>query len=560
VDDNKKYTASSIPPRDARPAQGIGSPAKPGPSSAPLFTNTEFAEIEYESAIHKSTPGETQRCGTTSAPQAQSIGPRTIDPIRETFYSMRSLASGTPLARNDAGLFYKQAKFMEDFSDEFYGFAKFSMYYPYYQHMGYEQLRTYFTWRTNVRRGNIYPTSLSYVFLYMYELLSNIGVNSPADGLDKLMTIWRACRDNEPSLDQYLPPWLKDYHIYYELPYPFADFVNEHHLQNHYPPELFLFEPGTENALTAWNNLSSYDVTKSKFYAAGNESLLKDCFSAVLRSIHKLCTNHNIRVEDLFIYGVSKGTPWYPFQRALFMHGLGQPDRQVNMPGREFYSYNDNRWFANIPIYYSDRKELAGYIIKKTEACLRRAVGYRFKITADPGAASQSFQPLKSLGIPPATLSGVIEKTVADFHRDSTRTVVVVDHDTLARIRKESLGTQDKLIVPEDDAPHTLAAAPGECNMPAFPQPQTESHGPVPDVWAALKDALNAAERDALSLALRGDTNIKAFADKHGVMLEVLADNINEKAADIIGDNIVTLDETITIYDDYRENVAEIVG
>jgi hypothetical protein len=75
---------------------------------------------------------------------------------------------------------------------------------------------------------------------------------------------------------------------------------------------------------------------------------------------------------------------------------------------------------------------------------------------------------------------------------------------------------------------------------------------------------LSDTELAALSLALRGGADrhvhMKKFADQRGLMLEVLADGINEKATDIIGDNILTVDETITIYDDYRDNVANIAG
>ena len=61
------------------------------------------------------------------------------------------------------------------------------MYFPDYQSMGYEQLRTY-TWRTNVRKGVIRKTSFSYVFVYLYELLNNVGV---ADCRDGSLSFWR---------------------------------------------------------------------------------------------------------------------------------------------------------------------------------------------------------------------------------------------------------------------------------------------------------------------------------------------------------------------------------
>ena len=114
----------------------------------------------------------------------------------------------------------------------------------------------------------------------------------------------------------------------------------------------------------------------------------------------------------------------------------------------------------------------------------------------------------------------------------------------------EARGTQDKLTVP-DDAPVELAAP------PPVEAPRAVSCDEAADGWAALREALDAVERAALSLALRGDTaGVKALANANGVMLEVLADGINEKAADLVGDNILSLDDGISIYDDYRDKIA----
>jgi len=38
-----------------------------------------------------------------------------------------------------------------------------------------------------------------------------------------------------------------------------------------------------------------------------------------------------------------------------------------------------------------------------------------------------------------------------------------------------------------------------------------------------------------------------------------LADSINEKAVDFIGDNLLEMDDEMIIYDEYRENIAEMV-
>ena len=457
---------------------------------------------------------------------------------------MRSLAAGNPFARNDAALFYRQAKFMEDFSDDYRGFAQFSMYYPYYQHMGYEQLRTYFTWRTKARQGDIRQTSLSYVFLYIYELLSDVGADNASDGADRLMALWNGYREYEFALDRYLPMWLKDYHIYYELPYSFSDFVHGHELRGYYP-ELFLFDAGAGDRLALWNSLSFYNITKSRFYADGNEALLSGCFERVLDAVDELCRSQNTRIETVFSLGVDAAFVWRPFQRALFHNWLIQPDRTVEIPGGGIYSCVDNRWTANTIIHETKRKELIGYLLKKAEACLRCAVKYKYKITVNPGIFVYDF---KKTGIPFDEFDRTVEKAVSEFYRDLSRTVVNVNPDNLAVIRSEALGTRDKLTVPEEAAPPAPALV--------FPPETTLSDS---EGWDGFKDALSAAEREALSILLHGDMGVKAYADENGVMLEVLMDSINEKAADFIGDNILEINGDLTIFDEYMERIAEIV-
>jgi len=516
------------------------------------FDNAVFAEVDLESNVRLPSSGESAlRFYTTVAPPAQPIAERAADPLRQRFFDMRSLASNKPFARNDSELFYKQAKFMEDFTDDYEGDARLNMYYPYYQHMGYEQLRTYFTWRTKVRQGDIRPTSVSYAFLYVYELLSGVGVDDPLDGLNKLVSLWADLSVFRPLLENYLPRWLKDYHVYYELPHSFEDFVAKHDMKQHYPLS-FIFQADAENCLGLWNSLSGYDVTKSKFYIEGNDRLISDCFFAVINGIRDFCLSNDANYMDMIIYRVSNKTPWYPFRQALFYHWLDQADRNVSLPGYERYYCQNNRFTASLPIYFSTQKDFIGYIIKKTESCLRQAVKYKYKLAVGNKPGYGDFRELKELELSNTDLDTVIEKSVAAFHRDLTRTVVTVDHDNLARIRREALGTQDKLVVPEDDIPVPAGAD-------ASLYTSNSAFGPD-DPWDALKNTLDAIEIRALKSALLGGAGVKAIADESGIMLEVLADGINEKAADCIGDSILEVGDGLEIYDDYKENVKSIVS
>jgi len=538
-----------------------------------------FAEIEYEPDINrKPAAAQALRFFSGEPGKAVSVGPQPIvqkaaDPIREKFYEMRRLASDRPFARNDSELFYKQAKFMEDYTDNYDGGAKFFMYFPYYQHMGYEQLRTYFTWRAKVRRGEVLPTATSYAFLYVYELLSGIGADSPADGLNKLMVIWDEFLKYGPALENYMPRWIKDYHIYYELPHSFADFIKTRGMEKYYSLTL-LFDSETGNNLELWNSVSGYDVTQSKFYNEGNQQLFGECFDFVLSAIHGFCEKKDKRFDDLFIYKISNRNMWTPFKSALFHPRGGQSDRTVSLPGRERYYCKNDRWTAKLPIYYSNYKDYASYIVKKTESCLREAVKYKYTLKAELKIRGGYY---KELAAAEAELDRIIEKAVADYFREKNRTVVTVDHANLARIREEALETQEALAVPEgvagavnaesrilnaemddvgkSDGSVATPESSGASNMQVL---LTELSDPATDGWQALKEALTTMELKALALVLEGSVNLKAFADENGIMLEVLLDSINEKASDYIGDNIMETGDEINVYDEYRESISEI--
>ena len=77
------------------------------------------------------------------------------------------------------------------------------------------------------------------------------------------------------------------------------------------------------------------------------------------------------------------------------------------------------------------------------------------------------------------------------------------------------------------------------------------------DEWKALGEALTETERQALRIILNDKTNLKQFADGQGIMLEVLAEGINEKASDMVGDGL--LDNDFEVYEDYLEDVRKML-
>ncbi len=594
---------------------------KTGPTSVPDVFPEEapYYEIEYDSCP---MPGvgkfvlRTDRCreaqGEEISPGAREAA-RESDPVRERFNQMRDIARESRvltfgnsrfydkrIQQENSRLFYRQGMFMKDFEDDCERVLPYSAYFPNYQMMGYGQLRTYFTWRTQVRQGNIQQTSTSYAFLYLYELLNNIGVEGPEEGLERLMVFWDAYRVYDASLDKYVVKWLKDYHIYYELPRPFREFIGENGLEAYYPK---LANP--EDKFDLYCAISKYDIRKSNFYTEENRALVQDCFYFTMDRLRKAFSGCHADLEEYIFQPTRSMAAWTPFQGALFYPAARQADRRVVLSEKEVYLCSQNRWTFSAMITTESGKRLLGFCLKQMESVLRRLTKYKHKLTANPDALSPVMaDELRKDGI---SLEETVTAAVEEFYREATKTVVRVDSAALERIRREALATQERLIVPEE-APEIAAVSAGRLRgqdgdgergafldggggpgiwqdgirQSAIEQnvieqntieqdairqeqiqedtqsdAQPEELAAGSDPWEQLKAALTETERKALALALEGEGNLKPFADTHGIMLEVLMDGINEKAMDFVGDSL--LDDEFVIYDDYTDQVRGMV-
>lgn len=590
--------------------ESAGSPDIPGSVEKEISLREEgYYEIEYDTTP---MPGVGKFVLKT-----QKIEEPERDEIRELFNRMREIARNNRVfvygsskfynrrvQQERSKILYRQGKFMADFEDDYGETVPYSEYFPCYQMMGYKQLRTYFTWRTKVRRGRVEDTSLSYAYLYFYELLNNIGVADPQEGLDKLLFFWKQFREFQPAVDKHVSRWLKDYHIYYELPQSFQTFAAENDLTDQYPE---LGSMGDQFSL--YCDLSRYDIRKSGFYTEDRQKLIQDCFKFTMNRLTTVLAECGLDLEELIFPPSKFMTLWTPFQEALFYPWVRQRDRHVVLSSREIYVCSHNQWEYQTKIAAESGRQLLGYILKQMESVLRQAVKYKYKIAAGIGMLHpETVRRLKEAGI---SLEKSIAIAVMEFYREATKTVVTVDRAVLEKIRREALQTQEKLTVPEEEKVLMSAVKPPfsekagttfteeesammsavqmptakkagsilaqeeETEQPAIQMPLTVQAAQADwaagglqqesafanaaenqqdtDPWRELGAAFTRTEREALLLVLQGNVDIKQFADAHGVMLEVLADGINEKAVDFVGDSL--LDEEFTVYSDYLEQV-----
>ena len=523
-----------------------------------IMSDTNFDDMYYEIEYDSSPfPGAGK-----FVLKSQKVEPLEKDPVRERFDKMRNIARAyqasvygsnrfydARIRWETARVFYKQGVFMQDFTDDFEETEEFSSYFPNYQMMNYKQLRTYFTWRTGVRQGVVEKTSLSYAYLYVYELLTNIGVESPLEGLEQLMWFWQEYRVFDASLDNHVPVWIKEYHIYYDLPHTFAEFVEGVGMEAYYP-EL----SGQENKFEQYCSISSYDIRKSLFVTEENLPWFQESVGQVLEQLSVLMAEQGASLEDSVFQPMKSMAVWQPFKDSLFFPANSQPDKTVMISPKEIYVCRGNSWGVSKVITTERGKKLLGYLFKQTEAVLRRLTGYKHKLKAD--ASILTHEVVQMLANKGTSIEILVTQITTAVYREATKTVVKVDVGNLQKIREEALVTQEKLTVPEEEEWSMPEVKPNHTEV-TLPEEEILAEEPASGPWAELRQALSDVELQALGVLLQDAAGLKAFADAHGVMQEVLADGINEKAMDAIGDGL--MDEEFILYEDYIEEVRKLV-
>lgn len=575
MDSEKGYKPCPIPPRDTIDYHNTHSEGSRSDSASQEPGFDSFVELnisdDNDELYNRDLFPAAHTIVSHLTPPPEQLAEK-FDRIQARFSDMRHIGSQYAWEDRDrTEVFYKQALFMADFTDNYPGNAPFKRYFPQYHDMTYEQLRTYFTWRTRVRVGDIVEAPLSYAFLYLFELLNNVGVAHPEEGLERLIEFWEAFRAFDPLIDQYVLPWLKDYYVYYPLSKTFESFASSYHLEHEYPT-VFCCSTDRANSFDLFSQISSYDITSSIFFTDERKSLISDCFSFVIKQLRESFQTQGKCFEDYVFYTSKIRSLWKPFPKALFYPVLEQPDRIVKLSSLESYECKDGVWMGKTSMLTDSGKQLIGYIMKTMEVQLRRIFSFRYKLSAKP----DSFKALdqQALIAPGVPISQIIEESCTEFYKISTHRPVKVDLSNLEHIREELHTNQEKLIVatPEDithptyQGPDTHADSDGEAQSSgashasydrtpslasAESTPAIQTQGTI---WTELCASLTKIEQEALQVVLDcGD--VKRFAQNNGVMPEVLIDGINEKAMDIMGDTILEFDDTAQVFDEYLEDL-----
>ena len=508
---------------------------------------------------------------------------------------------------SEAELFYRQGLLMADFEDDCPYNGTFKSYFPTYNAMSDRQLRGYFTWRAQVRRGTVEETSTSFAFLYLYELICGIGVDNPLDGFNKIKAFWDAYRAFEPGIDRFARVWLQDYAVFHgldpkllrdsktvmfdnaliELRRAARDLVPASAPSGQTPTRRKTSEPTLplppdevreERLMAAINALSTYNLSNSRLDRSHHRDLCHVACAVYVRMARYYDTHRKTGIVAS-LFGEETAMPYTMFASAVFFAPERHEDCEYRLDPIHIYRCQNGFWECMRIHGSRQRSSKLGEMM--------RACDQRLRLALDPA------HPLKEEKVPKYLAKIIDDEIVAWLSWDAAHQPVKIDIDLsqLGHIRSAAAQTREALLIDEEredsapveveatliEQPSTesapgMTAEPGEMTIqqdePDEPTVSTEEFGVVAPLLASAPAPVTPAPTEAANkLAPAANAFLRALLEHNAVQAvsavvqsgqseDMLVDTINEALFDLVGDTVIEFGAAgPRIIEDYEADV-----
>lgn len=493
----------------------------------------------------------------------------------------------------------RQGLYMADVEDDFERRVFCAVPRPVYAAMSNSQLRTYFTWRTDARRGKYSEIDKPYVLLYCYELLNKIGAANACEAFEKLLELWEGCGEFAGYLDDVMPRWLKDFYAYNNVTERFPDISALPRFAPGSPQNFAAAEIDAGNYADKLDFLadnSAYNLKGSIFFSEETKPLLNGACEYALNALAKYFKTRGTELSALLCGKLKKDYSWSPFCGALVDIDRTEGFRPVTISAAERYCIKRGEPALEC-FEFSPAKGFIGYLLKSVEAELRKKTGFKRGITANITMLQSDVKNREKLtaAISDPEFLKVIPAAVSEFCRKNNiaprkktaearevcpREKVEIDVSRLKKIREESDAVAKKLIVAESDSPNEdiieeIAArifdddfseriddcrglAPNDAVV-GLEAICARSENPVfeqlSEEWKAFANNLTPTQVFVLKALQNG--NAAEHCRENGLLPETVFEEINTEALAALEDVVIEGGEIIP---DYSENIARIVA
>lgn len=282
-------------------------------------------------------------------------------------------------------VFYRQAKYLENFEDDYIApqihrnsYDIFGSCYD-YSGFSFSDFRTYFSWRTNVRKGKIKLIEWEYEQIYINELLNQIGCKDINDAMKKLIIFWKGYRKYTLEIDEFMPDIIKEFYIINDFKIPYTEFMKKFPIKiNSQSKDLREINKGIYlDKIDFLNNISIYKILDSKLIETQYGYLLNECIEKVLERIHQEFENYDLSLPKMLIRKNITEYWWKPLKDYNIYNKEEIEEKSIIIEGTEKYELKQGIWNKTIYSSHNTYKYTIGYILKSMECYIREYLGYR---------------------------------------------------------------------------------------------------------------------------------------------------------------------------------------
>lgn len=451
-------------------------------------------------------------------------------------------------------LFTRQAKSFVDRIEKLASAVPFMAYRPTYNDMTASQQKWYFFWRGEVRSNRYPDTDLTYIFIFIYEIINGVGWTKPELGLDQLIKLLRHYGGTHRQLQNYLIDWICDFALLHSLQLHVSDIAPDPFMLELLPVVILdkeLLEKFQESPIKIPINLlltlSNYDLKKSRFFQSEGRVDLEHYVPRVFAVVDAYVTKtYSTRLVQMFSPGENLQTVRHLFGGAVYDSTSSKETLTIyHLPLRN-----------HVPL-----REFVTQLIRYTENKLRIIKGYKSR--------------LKEIKFD-SEIELLIDRYLSrEFSQQTAKPVINIDKNRLAQLLEETEYVREMLTIEEDslvEEPIGISQAGAldegseRDNISAAAKDPTvklskewlRNAEVLGDEWLQLASSFTEVHFEALA-ALMSDspTELKKLAEDNGTMPSLLIDEINQAAMEYVGDLILSEEG---IVEDYLEFIKVMRG
>ena len=446
----------------------------------------------------------------------------------------------------------------------------FMQYWPTYESMTQAQKKWYFYWRSQVRRKNYLSADLSYMFVHIYEIIHLIGFNSAQIAYDYLVAFWENYRLLHPKLDNYLVDWIADFIVIHKLPqdalvwYAYATTIAGRLTDENLALEAWLLTSSQISDIPEGllNAICDYRYTKSKFYQQHSSQKLID--TELRRGLSTI---------DSYVQ--------QQYGKSLFEYYRPTQTREVRRQPFASAVYEGQRQtitIASVPDWatVADLRTTIASILKYSENRLRRQSNFRGTLRGIE--LPQEWVDVLDIAFP---LEGYAQSSQADrqekplVSRENIEPLAI-DFERVRSLAEESDTVRDRLIIDENTAiVETASESIANKDTKQVADNQLEGLNmnrpeDTPDhLLTELVEVGEILSGDTTGVTLlryllsasweANEEDVQSILD--GEFLTVVLDRLNERAIELLGDQLIFVEDAkLIVTEDFQDEIEHLLS